>query len=116
MVALGPTCTGAFSNDDELCAQLLEAAERSGDRMWRMPLFPELDELKSGVADMANMAADRMGGAIHAALFLQRFVEEGTSWIHLDIAGPGCNDIKDRRKFRGGPVGTLVNFATSLAS
>lgn len=117
MVALGNTCSGAWSNSDELCANVLAAAENAGDRMWRMPLLPELDaDLESGVADFANIGKDRMGGAIHAALFLQRFVETGTEWAHLDIAGPGCNKIKDRRAFRGGPVGTLVNFAMSLSS
>ncbi|MCB0344271.1 MAG: leucyl aminopeptidase family protein [Bdellovibrionales bacterium] len=117
VVALGNTCSGAWSNSDELCGQVLAAAESSGDRMWRMPLLPELDgDLKSGVADLANIGTDRMGGAIHAALFLQRFVVDGTEWIHLDIAGPGCNKIKDRSAFRGGPVGTLVNFALNLSA
>lgn len=116
MVALGNTCAGVFSNDDELCAALLAAAETAGDRMWRMPLLPELDEeLKSGVADFANIGTDRMGGAIHAALFLQRFVEDAR-WVHCDVAGPGTNQIKDRQKFRGGPVGTLVNLALALAN
>jgi leucyl aminopeptidase len=52
-----------------------------------MPLGKAYDKaLKSRVADMKNVGG-REAGSIVAAQFLQRFVEEGTPWMHLDIAG-----------------------------
>ena len=43
-------------------------------------------KLKSRIADMMNVGG-RDGGAITAAQFLKRFIQEGTPWCHLDIAG-----------------------------
>ncbi|HSG57218.1 MAG TPA: leucyl aminopeptidase, partial [Paracoccaceae bacterium] len=58
-----------------------------GEGAWRMPLGLAYDaKLKSPIADMKNLGG-RDGGAIIAAQFLQRFVQEGTPWVHLDIAG-----------------------------
>lgn len=45
------------------------------------------DLIKSDLADMRNIGPGRWGGAIVAALFLSRFVED-TPWAHIDIAGP----------------------------
>ena len=88
MVALGRTVAGAFINDDDLAVRLEAAWKRSGERFWRMPLEPDLrEQLKSDVADLKNVG-ERYGGAITAALFLQEFIEPGTKWAHLDIAGP----------------------------
>jgi len=75
-----------FSNNDEL-AQRLEAVGRAtGEKVWRMPLAQEYDELiKSEIADMKNIGG-RPGGSITAAQFIQRFVND-KPWAHLDIAG-----------------------------
>jgi leucyl aminopeptidase len=70
IIGLGHEKAGVFSNDDALCADFLKAAEG----------------LKSDIADMKNVGG-RPAGSITAAQFLQRFVQEGTPWIHLDIAG-----------------------------
>ena len=101
MVALGPTITGLFSNDDPLAGELLDAASGAGESFWRMPLPPEMEELiKSPVADLKNTGG-RYGGAISAALFLQRFVGK-TAWAHLDIAGPASFDKERGVNPRGG--------------
>ena len=61
-------------------------ARRSGEKLWRMPLGEAYDKLiKSDIADMKNIGG-RPGGAITAAQFLQRFVND-MPWAHLDIAG-----------------------------
>ncbi|PID36232.1 MAG: leucyl aminopeptidase [Rhodobacterales bacterium] len=87
LIALGHENTGVFSNDDAFCRDFLKAAEAEREGAWRMPLSPVYDkELKSRVADMKNVGA-RTAGSITAAQFLQRFVKDGTPWIHLDIAG-----------------------------
>ena len=52
-----------------------------------MPLAQAYDDmLKSDIADMKNVGG-RPAGSITAAQFLQRFVQDGVPWIHLDIAG-----------------------------
>ena len=83
-IALGPDLPALFANDDALAAQWLAAGEHSRDPVWRMPLWrPYLRYLTSHVADLAN-AGSRMAGAVTAALYLERFVPNGTAWAHLD--------------------------------
>ncbi len=87
LVALGHENAGVFSNDDTLCTAFLKAAEAEGEGAWRMPLGKAYDKMiDTRMADMKNTGG-RMAGSITAAQFLQRFVKEGTPWIHLDIAG-----------------------------
>jgi leucyl aminopeptidase len=87
MVALGPHTAGVMGNDDALAGELLDAGQRAGEEMWRLPLPPRLSEqLKSDVADFKN-TGERWGGALTAGLFLQEFVR-GAPWVHVDIAGP----------------------------
>jgi leucyl aminopeptidase len=87
IIGLGHEKAGAFANDNPLARAFLRAAEAEGEGAWRMPLDPAYDkQLKSRVADMNNVGG-RPAGSITAAQFLQRFVKEGTPWMHLDIAG-----------------------------
>ncbi|QFT96214.1 Cytosol aminopeptidase [Roseovarius sp. THAF8] len=87
IIALGHENAGVFSNDDNFCDKFLRAAKNEGEGAWRLPLGEAYDkQLKSDIADMKNVGG-RPAGSITAAQFLQRFVEEGTPWIHLDIAG-----------------------------
>jgi len=87
IVGLGNENAGVFSNNDNLCAAFLKAAEVEGEGAWRMPLSPAYDKmLKSRVADMKN-SCGRAAGSSTAGQFLQRFVKPETPWVHLDIAG-----------------------------
>ncbi|MEM8579474.1 MAG: leucyl aminopeptidase, partial [Pseudomonadota bacterium] len=87
IIGLGHERAGVFSNDDGICNAFLKAAETEGEGAWRMPLGQAYDDmLKSRIADMKNVGG-RAAGSVTAAQFLQRFVQEGTPWIHLDIAG-----------------------------
>jgi leucyl aminopeptidase len=82
--ALGASVAGLFSNDARLASTLSAAGQEAGDWMWHMPLVQRYRaQLNSGFADLAN-ASDGFGGAITAALFLERFVKD-VSWAHLDI-------------------------------
>jgi leucyl aminopeptidase len=84
-VALGPDLPATFSNDEELAAQLLAAGTDVSDPLWRLPLWDGYDDmLKSDLADLTNSADSPFAGTITAALFLRRFVPEGTTWAHLD--------------------------------
>ncbi len=87
IIGLGHENAGVFSNDDALCNAFLKSAAAEGEGAWRMPLGKAYDDqLKSRIADMKNVGG-RPAGSITAAQFLQRFVQDGTPWIHLDIAG-----------------------------
>ena len=93
---LGSEHAGVFSNDDALADHLAAAGRHTGERVWRLPLDPFYDKmLKSKIADMKNIGGPN-SGAITAAQFLGRFVEDGTAWAHLDIAGVAWQD--DARK------------------
>ena len=86
MIALGKVHAGLFSNDDNLASQIGAAGLATSETVWRMPLGPEYDKLiDSKNADMKNIGG-RLGGAITAAQFLQRFVGD-TPWAHIDVAG-----------------------------
>lgn len=87
IISLGFEHGGIFSNDDDLAASLIKAGKAAGDPLWRFPLSPAYDKLiDSPIADIKNVGP-REAGSITAAQFLQRFVDEGVKWAHLDIAG-----------------------------
>ncbi len=87
IVALGHDHAGLFSNNDRLAERLTAAGTATGEAVWRMPLGEAYDKnINSAAADMKNVG-DRGGGSITAAQFVQRFVDKGTPWAHLDIAG-----------------------------
>lgn len=89
VVALGTDFTGVWSNNEDFYKEFEGAVEKSHELTWRMPLHNGFNEVlkKSVVADLVNSAAPKGGGANVAAAFLEEFVNEDTSWIHLDIAG-----------------------------
>lgn len=86
-IALGTRLAGMFASDDSLSELILRSGQERGDPLWRMPLYQDyMAQLKSVVADVANSGPGRFGGAITAALFLQRFVGL-TPWVHVDMYG-----------------------------
>jgi leucyl aminopeptidase len=88
IVSLGNEHAGVFSNNDALVEQLTAAGKAEGEPVWRLPLGPGYDrQIDSEVADMKNIGMAGNAGSITAAQFLQRFVDEGRAWAHLDIAG-----------------------------
>jgi leucyl aminopeptidase len=87
IISLGHDHGGLFSNDDSLADQLVAAGKAVGDPLWRMPLGESYNKLiDSPIADIKNVGP-REAGSITAAQFLQRFIDEGVRWAHLDIAG-----------------------------
>ncbi len=115
MVALGHRTSAVMANDDDLRTQVHEIGERTGERMWPMPMPEELrGSLKSSVADIANIG-ERWGGALSAAIFLREFVTEGVRWAHLDIAGPAFNEGEPYGYTPKGGTGVAVRTLVSLA-
>ncbi len=85
-IAVGTEITAMFTNDDELAIDVSAASEIMGDPVWRLPLHQGYTSLfESSIADLANSAASGYGGAITAALFLERFITPQTSWMHCDL-------------------------------
>ncbi len=115
LISLGDELAGLWSPDDELATGLLDASQRSGEGLWRMPLpATYLERMKSPFADLKN-TGPRAGGAITAALFLKEFVSPGLAWAHLDIAGTVWSD-KGHGDNPAGATGygvrTLVEWVT----
>ena len=106
VVALGMVNAGVFANDEEIFQRFSRALERSGEKMWRLPLDEEYKEqIRSSIADIMNTGG-RWGGAVTAAMFLKEFAEE-TPWIHLDIAGTAWMD-DNKAWIAKGPSGIAV--------
>ena len=107
-VALGKRTTGVMGSSEEVAADVAAALREAGEPAWAMPLPEELRKgLDSGVADLANVSADRGGGMLVAAIFLREFVPDGVRWAHLDIAGPAFNE--------GGPFGYTPKGGTGAS-
>ena len=95
IISLAHEYAGLFTQDEKLAKDLLEAAKDTGDALWRMPLAKaHFDMIKSDVADIKNIGP-REGGSSTAAAFIGKFVKDGQSWAHLDIAGMAWN-AKDK--------------------
>ncbi|KAA3632036.1 MAG: leucyl aminopeptidase [Proteobacteria bacterium] len=108
VVALGSHPSGLFTKSEALAEALMSAAEESGDRTWRLPLWDDYqNQLDSPFADMSNVGG-RNGGAITAACFLSRFAND-LEWAHLDIAGTAWTQGKNKSA-TGRPVGLLSRF------
>ena len=102
IVALGHERAGLFSNNTPLSDNLRKAGSEIGEKLWRMPLGPKYDKLiDSEIADMKNVGGGRDGGSITAAQFLQRFVQDGVAWAHLDIAGMAWSSKGDNTTPKG---------------
>lgn len=92
IISLGSEHGGLFANDDGLAEELLAAGRATGDLLWRFPLGDAYNKLiDSQIADMKNVGP-RGAGSITAAQFIQRFVDPGVRWAHLDIAGMVWSD------------------------
>lgn len=109
MMALGNVNSGLFTTDEALAEELQSAATYSRDKVWRLPLEDDYQELlDSNFADIANIGG-RLAGSTTAACFLARFTE-GQSWAHLDIAGTAWNSGGKSKGATGRPVPLLVNY------
>ncbi len=87
-VALGERASAVFTEDDELSKKIENAGERTGDYVWRLPMWEEYEnEIKGSLGDWTNIhnKDSRYGGASYAAVFLHQFIK-GFKWAHLDIA------------------------------
>jgi leucyl aminopeptidase len=117
IIALGHQAAAVLGNHDSLIRQLLKAGERSGERLWQLPLWEEYGALiKSDFADVKNTGG-RPAGAITAAAFLQEFAAKYT-WAHLDIAGMAWEERGQAGRPKGGTgfgVRALIEYLRAEA-
>ncbi|WP_312560433.1 leucyl aminopeptidase [Anaerospora sp.] len=116
VVALGTITSGVLTNNDAWCQQVLDAAEQSGEKMWKLPNHDDyFEQIKSTIADLKN-SGGRHAGAITAGLFIAQFAAE-TPWVHIDIAGT-VTTPKDTGYNQAGATGvgvrTLIRLAETL--
>ena len=115
IISLGREHGGVFANDDGLAHALTSAGLAVGEKLWRFPMSEAYDKLiDSQIADMKNVGP-RDGGSITAAQFLQRYVEPGVKWAHLDIAGMVWSD-KDGPTWAKGATGYGVRLLEAFVA
>lgn len=90
-IALGSRTPGVMGSD-EFRDRVAAISQEVGENGWPMPLPDELkDDLKSTVADLANVSGQRVAGMLVAGVYLREFVADGVAWAHIDVAGPAYN-------------------------
>lgn len=117
MVALGERASAFFTDNEELSEKVIELSEKTGDYVWRLPLWDEYAEEISGThGDIANIrtkGTPGYGGSITAALFLKHFTKDYTkNWMHIDIA-PRMTAVFDEQLSKGA-IGTPIRLLMEL--
>lgn len=119
-LALGRNYGAMYTRDHSLAIKLASISEKSGDKLWHMPLVDDyVDALESDVADL-NHTADKAhysAGSVTAALYLEQFVGD-RKWVHLDVAGPARSDSDSGENPKGGTgfgVRFLIDWLLSLS-
>lgn len=93
-----------------LASELISAGNRTGERVWRLPIDDDhRDALKGTYADLKNCAVPRWGGASVAAAFLEKYIDKGAAWAHVDLAGPAMLSKPNEWQPEGG-----TGFGTQL--
>ncbi len=117
IAALGYHAAGLFSLNDDLAAQLAQAGHRTGERLWRMPLWDDYaEDIKSDVADVKNYSGKPLAGSISAAKFLQFFTDNHPAWAHIDMAGTAFADTEfgSQKNATGFGIRLLVDYVRNM--
>ena len=118
-LGLGRQHAAMYTRDEELAKNFFEAGQRSGDRVWHMPLVDDYQEaLESPIADLSHITGKKKfsAGSITAALFLEQFAGDHT-WVHFDIAGVARSEVDAGENPKGGTgfgVRLLIEWLTTL--
>ena len=107
---------GPGAKNEGLIQALMDAGNQSGDRLWPLPIWDSYGkDLESDVADIKNLGAQPVAGAIRAAKFLEFFTNNHPAWAHLDIAGSAAQFTGPNRSASGRPVPLLVQYLINEA-
>jgi leucyl aminopeptidase len=114
VVALGSTYAGLMSNDEAWAADVEDAADRTGEIVWRLPLHRDYaDMIKGRFGQIVNSTTKREATALTAGEFLHHFAGE-VPWAHLDIAGTAY-DVRRTYFADKGATGFGVRLLVDLA-
>ncbi len=105
-IALGTELPAIFSNNKSISKKIIEIGKNEEDPLWELPLYEQYDsylDLENG--QLSNIGSSSYGGAITAALFLSRFVQNKNNWVHIDLMG--WNLISKPGRPKGGEAMTL---------
>jgi leucyl aminopeptidase len=116
VMALGNIAAGIMGNDEKTVEKWKAAAAVTEERYVELPIFPEYSEdMKSKIADLKNIGAEKGAGSQKGGAFLKEFVRKGNKWIHVDVAGTAWASGKlpydPAHGGSGHTVRTLVQFA-----
>jgi len=113
LIVLGKIGSGYFTNDDRLSEILESASKKSGEKVWRLPLWPEFSEMNKGVyADIRNVTNTGEAGSATAACFLKEFVGD-CKLVHIDIAGTDItSELPPHQYINKGAAGPTVRLLT----
>lgn len=117
VVALGNLHTGYFTRNEKMAQKTIDAAEVSGEWVWRMPLTDfHVRDMRGTYADLSNISAGKGAGSATAAGFLEQFVDKDIPWAHYDIAGTGWHQ-GDRFPYcpKKGASGAMVRTFVQMA-
>jgi leucyl aminopeptidase len=85
--ALGDRYSGVISNRPELSCLAVGAGSDAGERIAAFPFDEDYEEdLESGIADIKQCTLEGGADHIHAARFLNRFIENNVPWLHTDLS------------------------------
>lgn len=119
-LGLGRQYAAMYTRDEKVAKSFADAGDRSGDRVWHMPLVDDYQAaLESPIADLSHVTSKKKfsAGSVTAALFLEHFVADHT-WVHFDIAGVARSDSDSGENPKGGTgfgVRLLIEWLTSLS-
>lgn len=101
--AIGAKMAGLFTENKRLLKIFQESAQKTGERVWHLPMGKEFEELMTSgtVADIKNYSS-KPGGASTAAAFLNFFIDKDSkqrpkaAFAHVDMAYPAMpeQDLK----------------------
>jgi len=110
-VALGPELAPLYARDEALGRKIVDAGLAVDDPVWPMPLWKGYEKmLSSRIADVNHITSAPFAGSVTAALFLQKFIDPGTDWVHLDIFG-WAPEARAGRPFGGTDQGVRSLYA-----
>ncbi len=112
-VAMGLEVPSFFCNYDDLAMNLIDSSKITGDPLWQLPLwYNYANQLKSNHADFRNIGNSMFGGAITAALFLEKFVQRDIPWIHVDLMAWTKNNYYEGGEAMG--IRALLNLIKKI--
>ena len=92
-VALGTEMPALFSNNKKIAKTILDNSLKKNDPLWELPLFNSYQRfLKNENGTLSSTGFSGTGGAITAALFLQKFLKNNVNWVHVDMMGWNLTD------------------------